>query len=83
MCIMNVGSTFVNWDRVVTANIEEEEDGVILRVESDNVADEIFIPDVTVEQTAAAIRHGMRMEAVFDLMYYINKVKIFRGEDND
>jgi hypothetical protein len=80
MAIVNVGSFFFNTDNIVTMNIDEEDNGCILRVESDQVEDEVFIPNVTDEQFAAALRHGLTMEPVFNLMFYIDKIKAFRGE---
>lgn len=84
MAILNAGSFFVNTDNVVTMNIIEEDEGVILKVESDHMVDETFIPDVTVEQAAAAIRHGLRLENVIvNLEAQIEKIKRYRGETND
>ena len=80
MAIVNVGSFFFNTDNIVTMNIDEEDNGCILRVESNQVEDEVFIPNVTDEQVAAALRHGLAMEPVFNLMFYIDKIKAFRGE---
>lgn len=80
MAIVNVGSFFFNTDNIVTMNIDEEDNGCILRVESDQVEDEVFIPNVTDEQVAAALRHGLATEPVFNLTFYIDKIKAFRGE---
>ena len=80
MAIVNVGSFFFNTDNIVTMNIDEEDNGSILRVESDAVSDEVFIPNATVDQVATALRHGLTMEPVFNLMFYIDKIKAFRGE---
>ena len=44
MAIVNVGSFFFNTDNIVTMNIDEEDNGCILRVESDQVENEVFIP---------------------------------------
>ena len=80
MAIVNVGSFFFNTDNIVTMNIDEDDNGSILRVESDAVSDEVFIPNATVDQVAAALRHGLTMEPVLNLMFYIDKIKAFRGE---
>lgn len=80
MAIVNVGSFFFNTDNIVTMNIEEDDNNCILRIESDAVTDEVVIPNATVDQVAAALRHGLTMEPVFNLMFYVDKIKAFRGE---
>lgn len=80
MAIVNVGSFFFNTDNIVTMNIEEDGNDCILRVESDAVTDEVVVPNATVDQVAAALRHGLTMEPVFNLMFYVDKIKALRGE---
>lgn len=80
MAIVNAGSFFFNTDNIVTMNIDDEDNGCILRIESDAVSDAVFIPNVTIGQVAAALHHGLATESVFDLMFYIDKIKALQKE---
>lgn len=81
MAIMNVGSSFINLNNIVKMNLTEVDNGVVITAESDHVADDTFVPEVTLNIVAAAIRQGLRTnEKVFDLLHYIDKVRAYRGE---
>lgn len=83
MATFNIGSTFVNWNNVIYSEMEVCDDGIVMRFESERTSNEVLIPDATIDQVAAALRHGLRTCEVFDLMFFIEKVKTYRGEDDD
>ena len=81
--IINVGSFFFNTNNIVTMNLEDLDNDVILRVESENVTDEVVIPEANVDEVACAIRYGMsRCVDIFDLMFILEKVRTYRGGEN-
>lgn len=81
--IINVGSFFFNTNNIVTMNLEDLDNDVILRVESENVTDEVVIPEANVDEVASAIRYGMsRYVDIFDLMFALEKVRTYRGGAN-
>lgn len=79
--IINVGSFFFNTNNIVTMNLEESDNNVILRVESEHVADEVIIPEANVDEVASAIRYGMgRFTDIFDLIFVLEKIRTYRGD---
>ena len=81
--IINVGSFFFNTNNIVTMNLEGFDNNVILRVESENVTDEVIIPEANIDEVACAIRYGMsRCTEIFDLMFILEKVRVYRGGEN-
>lgn len=81
--IINVGSFFFNTNNIVTMNLEKSNNNVILRVESEHVADEVVIPEANVDKVASAIRYGMgRFTDIFDLMSVLEKIHTYRGDTN-
>lgn len=81
--IINVGSFFFNTNNIVTMNLEDFDNNVILRVESENVTDEVIIPKANIDEVACAIRYGMsRCTEIFDLMFILEKVRVYRGGEN-
>ena len=74
--IINVGSFFFNTNNIITMNLEDSDDDVVLRVESENVIDEVIIPEVDVNEVACAIRYGMsNCSEIFDLMFILEKIR--------
>ena len=78
--IINVGSFFFNTNNIITMNLEDSDDDVVLRVESENVIDEVIIPEVDVNEVACAIRYGMsNCSEIFDLMFILEKIRALQG----
>lgn len=81
--IINVGSFFFNTNNIVTMNLRDSDNNVILRVESEHVVDEVVIPEANVDEVASAIRYGMgRFVDIFDLMFVLEKIRTYRGNTN-
>ena len=81
--IINVGSFFFNTNNIVTMNLRDSDNNVILRVESEHVVDEVVIPETNVDEVASAIRYGMgRFVDIFDLMFVLEKIRTYRGNTN-
>ena len=81
--IINVGSFFFNTNKIVTMNLEDFNDDVILIVESENVSDEVVIPEANVDEVACAIRYGMsNCSDIFDLMFILEKIRAYRENEN-
>ena len=81
--IINVGSFFFNTNNIVTMNLKDSDNNVILRVESEHVVDEVVIPEANVDEVASAIRYGMgRFVDIFDLMFVLEKIRTYRGNTN-
>ena len=81
--IINVGSFFFNTNNIVTMNLRDSDNNVILRVESEHVVDEVVIPEANVDEVASAIRYGMgRFVDIFDLMFVLEKIRTQRGNTN-
>ena len=78
--IITVGSFFFNTNNIITMNLEDSDDDVVLRVESENVIDEVIIPEVDVNEVACAIRYGMsNCSEIFDLMFILEKIRALQG----
>ena len=81
--IINVGSFFFNTNNIVTMNLENLNNDVILQIESENVTDEVVIPEANVDEVACAIRYGMsRYVDIFDLMFVLEKIRTCQGGEN-
>ena len=81
--IINVGSFFFNTNNIVTMNLRDSDNNVILRVESEHVVDEVVIPEANVDEVASAIRYGMgRFVDIFDLMFVLEEIRTYRGNTN-
>ena len=81
--IINVGSFFFNTNNIVTMNLRDSDNNIILRVESEHVVDEVVIPEANVDEVASAIRYGMdHFVDIFDLMFVLEKIRTYRGDTN-